>query len=312
MEAVVGLESGFSSPPAKTPNWLGLECGPLTRKIVPQQVNPGPVRAILYERVSSAEQKRKGFSLHAQHHDLKDYCARQGYRIVRAYRETGKRRDMSREALVRLLELAEKGVYDVVVVWRRDRFGAGRDVVDIEDFLRKRGVRVEAMMMGPQPNTSIVRFTNRMLDLVADLEVDTTSERCHGGRLQAAREGKWPTAPPPGYTRNYPGKDIIIDESVAHQIRGIFESVVAGRSVRDAVTRYGDVNHVSAINRLHNPAYKGQASYCGIPVPFPAIVSETTWELAQRALAERKRSTGKRGAGPLPSEPTPPVPNWPE
>lgn len=267
--------------------------------------SPGPVRAILYERVSSAEQK-KGFSLHAQHHDLKVYCERQGYQVVRAYRESGSRRDMSREALVRLLELADRRVFDVVVVWRRDRFGAGDDVKDVEKFLRERGVRIEAMMQGPQPNNSITRFNNRVMDAVADLEVDTINERCMGGRLQAAREGKYPLKPPVGWTRTYPDMAIVVDDVKAHEIRAIFEAVVAGKRLRDISGRRGEKYHNTLLYRLHNPAYKGETSYCGIPVKLPPIVTPELWERAQQVLLERKRR-GKRG-GPLPGG-SPPVPD---
>ncbi len=265
------------------------------------------MRAILYERVSTAEQK-KGFSLHAQHHELKLYCERQRYQVVRAFRETGSRRDMSREALVRLLELADRRVYDVVVVWRRDRFGAGRDVKDIEDFLKARGVRVEAMMMGPQADTSVTKFVNGMMDLVADLEVDTTQERCMGGKLQAARMGKWPHKPPPGWTRTYPDKAIVIDDEAARRIRGLFQAVADGKTIREAAHLYHGGDHVTALARIHNPAYKGDAAWCGIEVKLPAIVSAALWEAAQRALDLKKRNRNDGGRGPLPSGSPPPVP----
>lgn len=269
----------------------------------------GPVRAILYERVSTAEQ-RKGFSLQVQHGDLKGYCDRMGYRIVRAYRETGKRRDMSRDALQRLLTLAEGGLYDVVVVWRRDRFGAGRDVEDVERFLKERGVRVEAMMVGPQPHTSVTKFTNRIMDAVADFELDTTTERTTAARLEKARQGKWPTCLPPGWTRTYPAKEVILDEAVAREIRGIYHAVVAGRNLREVARAYGISGHLTVMHRIHNPAYKGTGLYAGIPVPLPAIVSVELWDAAQRALEHRKRNRTdeerKRGAGPLPGGSPPP------
>ncbi|MFO1532665.1 MAG: recombinase family protein [Thermoplasmatota archaeon] len=256
---------------------------------------PGPPRAALYARVSTAEQK-KGWSLDAQVRDGTTYCRElRKYQVVRVFREQGSRRDMSREKLVRLLELADRRAYDVLVVWRRDRFGAGHDVHEVEAFLKERGVRVEAVLMGPQPDTSITKFVNTMMDAVADLEVNTIQERFHAGRLEAARQGKWPTKPPPGWTRTYPTKDIIVDEAVAPRIRAMFELVADGCTLREVAKRTDAGDHVNVLHRIHSTAFKGKAYYAGILVPFPPIVSPELWDRAQVAVAQRKRNHTDKG-----------------
>lgn len=56
------------------------------RKNVPTSSEPNrTVKALLYARVSSKEQEKEGFSIPAQCKLLRDYAARNGFRIVEEY-----------------------------------------------------------------------------------------------------------------------------------------------------------------------------------------------------------------------------------
>jgi DNA invertase Pin-like site-specific DNA recombinase len=246
-------------------------------------------RAAIYARVSSQEQKR-GYSLQAQVRDDLAYCDRQGYEVVRVLKEVGKRRNMARDRLEILLHAAERRQYEVLVVWKRDRFGAGRDVDLVERFLRSQGVRVEALSTGPQSNTATTRFMNGVMDLVADFELDTIGERCHMGRLEAARRGRWPIAVHYGYQRVYPSKDVVVDPAKAAIVRRAFELCAAGKTLREITDACGWADHQKALRRLHDSMYKGEGTYSGIVVPMPVIVEPDLWQRAQDAIALRKRN----------------------
>ena len=83
------------------------------------------MRAGIYYRVSSEEQV-EGYSLDAQRRALLEFCRAKGWVVAREYADEGKSargdRIEKRPAFRRLLEDAEAGALDVVVVHKLDRF----------------------------------------------------------------------------------------------------------------------------------------------------------------------------------------------
>src|SRR5687767_1962786 len=84
-----------------------------------------PIRAALYERVSSEEQV-EGYSLDAQDRAGRLYCEAHDWEIANIYRDEGRsaRTDdlTKRPAFQRMLADAEAGLMAVVVVHKLDRF----------------------------------------------------------------------------------------------------------------------------------------------------------------------------------------------
>ena len=75
-------------------------------------------RAALYHRVSSADQNPN-----AARHELRAAARRMALRVVIDQRETGKGTNNDRPGLMRVLQAAQRGAVDVVLVWKLDRFG---------------------------------------------------------------------------------------------------------------------------------------------------------------------------------------------
>lgn len=246
-------------------------------------------------------EQKKGYSLDAQVRDDRDYAERLGYRVAYVVREVGSGRDPNRPKMLHLLQLAEQRKFDVLVVWRRNRFGRSSDNNPIMDrFLANCGVRVESISVGPQAVTSYTRFQTRIMDAVDELELDSITERCVMGRLEAARQGRWPTMPPTGLKRNHPKKDLVIDEEAAARILAGFEACAAGARIRDLVRIMGLSHHSNVLDKLHNPAYIGEAVYNGIVVPVPQIVPRAVWDRAHAALASRKKNHNDEAPNPTP------------
>src|SRR3954462_2786101 len=101
-------------------------------------------RVALYVRVSSDEQI-EGFSLDAQERAIVDYCLDHNYRVVARYRDEGvsARTDdlRKRPEFRRLLEDAEAGRFDVLIVHKLDRFARNlRVTLETLDRLERAGV----------------------------------------------------------------------------------------------------------------------------------------------------------------------------
>lgn len=88
------------------------------------------MRAALYIRVSSAGQVRDGYSLELQEEMLRSFCDREGMAIAQVYREGGQTgSNLDRERLRQPVTGAEAGLFDMVLIFRVDRFS--RDPADL-------------------------------------------------------------------------------------------------------------------------------------------------------------------------------------
>lgn len=76
-----------------------------------------PKRAALYLRVSTHEQKTD-----MQLRDLQEYAERRGFVVFEIYQDTVSGAAKERKALDRLISDAKKRRFDVVLVWKFDRF----------------------------------------------------------------------------------------------------------------------------------------------------------------------------------------------
>jgi putative DNA-invertase from lambdoid prophage Rac len=95
-------------------------------------------RAAIYVRVST----HNGQNLDTQLDELREYCLRRGWKILREYAEEGISRSKEhRPALDRLLAECRKRLVGAVVVYRYDRFARSlRQLVNALDEFRAMGI----------------------------------------------------------------------------------------------------------------------------------------------------------------------------
>lgn len=80
------------------------------------------LKAAIYTRVSTEEQRDYGYSIDGQLRELKDYCKRKKYDVVDVYNDAGfSGKNMNRPELERLLKDIKKGLIDVIVAIKVDR-----------------------------------------------------------------------------------------------------------------------------------------------------------------------------------------------
>lgn len=122
------------------------------------------VRAVIYARVSSPEQKS---DLEGQIQYLRQYCYSRGYRVVDVLSDIASGLRADRKGLLRLLEYVTNRQVDVVVVTYKDRL-ARFGLEYLEYFLRQYGVRVEAVL-GEEPKESRQELVEDLVEVVNSL-----------------------------------------------------------------------------------------------------------------------------------------------
>jgi DNA invertase Pin-like site-specific DNA recombinase len=77
------------------------------------------VRVALYSRVSTRD---KGQDAQNQLRHLREFCAKQGYEIVREYVDQASGKHSDRDAFRQLFSAAARCDFDMVLFWSLDRF----------------------------------------------------------------------------------------------------------------------------------------------------------------------------------------------
>ena len=152
-------------------------------------------RAIIYARVSSAEQAASGLGIEAQTHRCRAYCESQGWTVADTLTDNGMsggKAPNKRPAMRRALQVLDAGEADVLVVAKLDRLG--RDLFDIL-ALTKRARRkphqwaLAVLDCGVDTSTAAGDLFFNMLAAFAQFERKVGAERSAAARARAKTRG---------------------------------------------------------------------------------------------------------------------------
>src|SRR3712207_736490 len=80
-----------------------------------------PLRAGLYDRVSTLMQRRNGFSLDAQEKDTRAYAERLGAEVVQHWTDNDSGAEWDLPGLNAMLDAARRREFDILIVYGPDR-----------------------------------------------------------------------------------------------------------------------------------------------------------------------------------------------
>jgi site-specific DNA recombinase len=198
---------------------------------MPSTNGRGPKRAILYARVSTDEQARRGYSLAQQLDALRDYAAREGYEVLEEVQDPGQSgASLERPGMDRVRDLVAVGGVSVVLAQDRDRFARE----PAYHYLLRRefeehGTKIRALNdRGDESPEG--ELTDGILDQLAKFERAKTAERTRRGKLRKAREGKIIAVHTPNYGFRYnAARDgYEVEPEQMSVVRRIFEMVGSG------------------------------------------------------------------------------------
>jgi len=145
------------------------------------------MNAAIYARVSSKDQDNK-----IQTRELTEYVERRGWELAGVYQEQMSGAKASRPGLDRLMADARRRKFDVVVVWKLDRFGRSlvHCVSGIQE-LASLGVRFIATSQGLDTDESnpASKLLMHILAAVAQFERELIRERVSAGMKAAKTHG---------------------------------------------------------------------------------------------------------------------------
>jgi len=143
-------------------------------------------RVAVYARVSTDEQ-----SVELQLRDLRDYVQQRGWKASEFVDEGVSGRKTSRPALNKLMKEVRRKRFDVVLVWRFDRFARStRHLVVALDEFRSLGVDFVSHQEALDTSTPMGAAMFTIISAMAQLEVDILRERTKAGMAVARKRGK--------------------------------------------------------------------------------------------------------------------------
>jgi len=281
-------------------------------------------RCAIYTRKSTEEGLDQHFnSLQAQREACEAYIRSQkgeGWSVVHASYDDGgySGGNLQRPALQRLLADIDKGLVDVVVVYKVDRLTRSlSDFARIVERLEAKGSSFVSVTQAFNTTTSMGRLTLNVLLSFAQFEREVTGERIRDKIAASKAKGMWMGgALPLGYDAptNPATRALVVNETEAELVRLVFMRYLVLRSIpalcdwlnaqgyqsKAQTSRAGNVRGGGPFGRgalfhlLSNRTYLGQIPHRqqSYPGAHPSIVDVALFDEVQHVL---KIKTGDRG-----------------
>jgi len=265
------------------------------------------MKAVIYARYSSDSQREE--SIDGQVRECAEYAERNGMTILCSYIDRAlSAKTADRPEFQRMIKDSEKGLFDVVLIWKLDRFSRDRyDSAHYKRILRKNGVKVvsakENISDGPE---GII--LESMLEGYAEYYSAELSEKIHRGQKDNALKGKNNGGGIPlGYLLGDEQK-LVVDPLTAPIVVEIFKRYAEGETVRSIVedlngrgwqTKRNKPFSMNSFNALlKNKKYIGEYRYQDVVIPggVPAIVPEDLFYRVQERMEKNKRAPARSKA----------------
>lgn len=251
----------------------------------------------LYPRVSTEDQFRNGHSLGEQKERMLKLCDYKNYEVYKVYEDAGiSAKDMNRPAFQEMIQDIKDGKINKIIVYKLDRLTRSiKDLEEICTFLEENNCSLESMCEDINTSTANGKFFIRMLTILAQLEIERTSERTKFGMIGAVKKGHFVGRAPIGYDKQ--DKKLVINDIESEVIRRIFDYYIKGMAA-NAITKL--LNEEKVLNRkwiptlvdrilsneiyignyVHKKTIKGEETQKFIGVS-PAIIEEEVFNIAQ-------------------------------
>jgi site-specific DNA recombinase len=258
------------------------------------------LRVAVYLRISTDEEHQP-FSLDAQRHRLGAFIESQpGWTQTAVYEDQVSGAKANRPALDKALVDARAGRFDVLLVYRVDRFARSLKVlVGLLEELDRAGVAFRSATEPIDTATPTGRMLVQLLGVFAEFERATIIDRVIAGMERKAARGHWPGgALPYGLAVDDDKRLAAIGSEVA-VVRSIFERYVAGDRGTAAIaaelnaeglrTRAGRAwSGKGVVDILRNRAYLGEVFFRGTWHPSAdPFIDTALFDRAQTILGER-------------------------
>lgn len=261
--------------------------------------------AVVYARYSSHNQTEQ--SIEGQLDAAHKYAAKKGYTIIKEYADRAKTgRNDNREAFQQMLKDSNKKKFDVIIVWKVDRFGRNRQEINLNKaYCHKNGVRIE-YVAEVIPDTDEGVILESVLEGFAEYYSRQLSTNVRRGQLESAKKCKSiGGCRLLGYQIDK-DKHFVIDEDEAATVRTVYNMYANGVSMFDIIRHLNAMGLRTARGKpftknsitgmLKNERYRGIYIFKDMRVEggIPRIIDDDTFNKVQDMLKINKRAPSSK------------------
>ena len=270
------------------------------------------LKAVIYARYSSDNQREE--SIEGQIRDCQEYAKYNNITIVGSYidRAMSAKTD-NRPNFQQMIKDSAKRLFDVVIVWKLDRFARNRfDSAYYKNTLKKNGVKVISAKESISEGAEGI-ILESVLEGYAEYYSVELAEKVNRGLTDNALKGLYNgSVVPLGYYVDE-NQRLCIDEEKAPFVREIFQRFADGEMIKDIIkamnargvgilikmkNKAGKKSHIrplqynSVRNMLTNRKYIGEYKYKDIVIEngVPAIIEKELFYKVQKRIALNRRA----------------------
>ena len=265
------------------------------------------MRGVIYARYSSDNQREE--SIEGQLRECMEFANRTGITVIGNYidRALSAKTD-NRPEFQHMIKDSYKGLFELVIVWKLDRFARNRyDSAHYKNILKKNSVKVVSAKETISEGSDGILMES-LLEGVAEYYSAELSEKVKRGLTENALKAKVNGGQIPyGYYIDENQK-LAKDETLAPIVQEIFTMYADGKMIKEIVaylkgkgikTRLGKEMSYNIVQyMLSNRKYIGEYKYNDITLPnaVPRIVSDELFERVQQRLQKNKRAPARHKA----------------
>jgi len=262
---------------------------------------------VLYTRYSSDAQREE--SIEGQIRECTEFAKRNGITILHCYTDRAlSAKTDNRPEFQRMIKDSAKRLFDVVIVWKLDRFARNRyDSAHYKAILRKNGAKVVSATEPISEDSTGILFES-LLEGYAEFYSAELAEKVKRGHTENALKAKYNGGGMPlGYVKGE-GQTYELDPKMAPLVMECFTRYSEGKTIRSIVDwlngsgvkgkRGSPISINNVTSMLKNRRYIGEYIYSGITIPdaIPAIVPADVFERVQERMEKNKRAPARHKA----------------
>ena len=265
------------------------------------------MKAVIYARYSSDNQREE--SIEGQIRECTAFAEKNDITILKHYidRAYSARTD-HRPAFQEMIKDSDKHLFDMVIVWKLDRFSRDRyDSARYKVLLKKNNVRVVSATEVISSGADGILLES-VLEGFAEYYSADLAEKVTRGMTENALKCKFNGGSMPiGYVIDEE-QHFQIDPLTAPFVLEAFKRYIEGATMKELIDFFkekgiknksgGDINYNSIQRMLNNRRYIGEYAFRDIVVPdgIPAIVPKELFDRVQAKLAQNKKSPARHKA----------------
>jgi site-specific DNA recombinase len=273
------------------------------------------MRVATYTRISTDEDHQP-YSLEAQAERLGAYVkSQEDWELTRRFSDQASGATTERPELKRALAEARAGRFDLLLVYRVDRFSRSvRGLAQLLEDLDAAGVAFRSATEPFDTTTPAGRMMVQMLGVFAEFERATIVDRVIAGMERKAARGGWCGGSRPfGYDVDPQTGYLTPAPTEAPLVPVIFDRYAHGRDGARALavwlnetghrTKAGRPwSHTAVLTILRNPVYVGKVFFRDAlhDGPHPHLVDDKLFDRVQALLSERGEDYSKRASATSP------------